>query len=307
MEAWIKVHHDLSDHPKVYALADELKVEQYAAVGLVVSLWIWAIIHAPDGDLERFPDAAIARACHWHKPAAGLVKALQDSGFLDGRRIHDWDEYAGALIEAARQSREKARKRMEAYRERKRSADASQDETCNADVTRNSTVTQRDGYAERDADVMPGYALRTRTRTRDIVTGGGSACARARESGVSDLQQYIGEPTSAQWEELRSFLDVLGENGDELLSWAVKEACDHGARNWAYVRKVLNNLAIRGIKTVEQAEANREQKKEDHAKPAQPRKVTAQQYTQRDYSGEPEVNDLVDWLNEEREKQEAET
>ena len=143
--------------------------------------------------------------------------------------------------------------------------------------------------------------------SQSIVTGGGSACARARESGVSDLQRYIGEPTPAQWEELRSFLDVLGENGDELLSWAVKEACDHGARNWAYVRKVLNNLAIRGIKTVEQAEANREQKTEDHAKPTQPRKVTAQQYSQRDYSGEPEINDLVDWMKEESEKQEAGT
>lgn len=307
MEAWIKVYHDLSDHPKTYALADALKVEQFAAVGIVVCLWTWAIIHAPEGDLERFPDAAIARACHWHKPAAGLVKALQDSGFLDGRRIHDWDQYASDLMDAIEIHKEKTRKRVEAYRERKRASAACDSPDCNVTGNADVTLPETDCNVTGNADVTPGNALRTRTRTRtrDIVTGGGNACARARESGVSDLQQYIGEPTSAQWEELRSFLDVLGENGDELLSWAVKEACDHGARNWAYVRKVLNNLAIRGIRTVEQAEANREQKAEDHAKPAQPRKVAAQQYSQRDYSGEPEINDLVDWIKDE--KQEAGT
>ena len=184
MEAWIKVYHDLSDHPKVYDLADRLKIEQYAAVGLVVCLWIWAIIHAPDGDLSRFPDAAIARACHWHKPAAALVKALTECGFLDDRHIHDWDEYAGALIEAARSSREKTRKRVEAYRARKAVTEALPDEPCNADVTRYTSVTDQESNALRNADVRECNAPRTRTRTitREIHTQDtqqeGYACAR---------------------------------------------------------------------------------------------------------------------------------
>ena len=139
MEAWIKVHHDLSDHPKVYRLAEALKIEQYAAVGLVVCLWIWTVTYAPDGDLARFPDAAIARACHWNKPAAGLVKALTECGFLDpDRRVHDWDVYASALIDMNETVKEKTRKRVEAYRSRKRD-EALQPEGGN--VTSNVTVT----------------------------------------------------------------------------------------------------------------------------------------------------------------------
>lgn len=174
MEAWIKVYHDLSDHPKTYALAEALKTEQYAAVGIVVCLWTWTVLHAPDGDLERFPDAAIARACHWHKPAAGLVKALQECGFMDGRKIHDWDVYASALIDAAEVKKEKTRKRVEAYRARK--AEESNGGvtlpgvTCN--VTGNVTeALQPDGTAEdRNVTVTPCNALRTRTRTRNIYT-----------------------------------------------------------------------------------------------------------------------------------------
>lgn len=164
MEAWIKVYHDLSDHPKVYALADALKIDQYAAVGLVVCLWTWAIIHAPEGDLSRFPDTAIARACHWRKQPSGLVKALDECGFLDGRQIHDWDEYASALMDAVEIHKEKTRKRVEAYRERKRS-EALQHEggnvTGNADVTLHVTPCNVTG----NADVTPCNALRTRTRT----------------------------------------------------------------------------------------------------------------------------------------------
>ena len=151
MDAWIKVYHTLSDHPKVYALSDALKIEQFAAVGIVVCLWTWAVIHAPDGDLSRFPDAAVARACQWHKAPASLVKSLTECGFLDGdRRIHDWDEYAGALIESAQASKEKARQRVAAFRAR--NADVTrnsgvtqpqQNQPCNADVTRYTSVTKR--------------------------------------------------------------------------------------------------------------------------------------------------------------------
>lgn len=170
MEAWIKVYHDLSDHPKTYALADALKVEQFAAVGIVVCLWTWAVIHAPDGDLSRFPDAAIARACHWNKPAAGLAKALQESGFLDGRRIHDWDEYAGDLMDAIEIHKEKTRKRVEAYRERKRTAEALRAEESNVTGNADVTLPVTDCNVTGNADVTPGNALRTRTRTRTIYT-----------------------------------------------------------------------------------------------------------------------------------------
>lgn len=301
MEAWVKVYHDMSDHPKTYALADTLKVEQFAAVGIVVCLWTWAVIHAPDGDLERFPDAAIARACHWHKSAAGLAKALQECGFLDGRRIHDWDEYASALMDAVEVHKEKTRKRVEAYRERKRTADALQDEesnvTGNADVTLPVTGCNVTG----NADVTPGNALRTRTRTRYIEDGD----IRAREDSCRSpeigalVTSCLKSMSPKAWAELDSWLEKLPE---ALVAWAVQTACDHGADNWAYVSKVLSGLSAAGIRTVEDAEKRSEEHRRRRSG-GQAKTVIAQQYTQRDYKGEPEINDLLDWLAEDREKE----
>jgi hypothetical protein len=118
--AWIEVHDTLREHRKTYALSGSLKIEQYAAVGLVVSLWTWAINHAQDGDLSNFPDAAIANACHWKKKPGILIDALINVGFLTSElQIHDWDMYAGKLIDR----REANAKRNREARAKKASRD----------------------------------------------------------------------------------------------------------------------------------------------------------------------------------------
>lgn len=296
MEAWIKVYHDLSDHPKTYALAEKLKVEQFAAVGLVVCLWTWAIIHAPDGDLSRFPDNAIARACHWHKPAAGLVKALQECGFVDGRQIHDWDEYASALMDAVEIQKEKTRKRVEAFRERKRVSDALQEDrsnvTSNADVTLPVTL---HGVTS-NADVTPCNALRTRTRTREDIQ---QQQERAREDNGRNTE--IGDLVSANlscmtgkaWEDLRAFLSEMPE---DLVKWAILDSCDHGGNNWAYVRRVLGALQDAGIRTVEEAEKRSEAYRQQRQRSRAP--IAQLNYEQREYE-ERKPGELPAWLKDE--------
>ncbi len=117
---WIQIYASLPEHPKTYALAAALHLQQYAAVGLLVSLWSWAANNALDGDLTHFPDRAITRACGVTKNAARLIPALVEAGFVDqderGRRLHDWQDYAGLLLIGEQQRRDKHREKMRRLR-----------------------------------------------------------------------------------------------------------------------------------------------------------------------------------------------
>ena len=158
---WIQVYTNLPQHPKTSKLAEALKLDikniepESAAVGILISLWTWALQNQPDGDLANCSDRVIARACGWSGKPEVLVKALTESGFLDGiRTIHDWDEYAVLIMEANDSRKQKTRERVALYRERKRNADVTRDVTlCNADVTVTPPL-------QCNADVTPCNALR---------------------------------------------------------------------------------------------------------------------------------------------------
>lgn len=117
MSAWIKSHQTLRDHPRKDKLTEALfngmvpdDVADYAAIGLLHQLWWWALDYAQDGDLSQFSDRQIAKACRWRGEAKVLVDALTASGFItDERTLHDWDDYAGKLIERRERNRERMR------------------------------------------------------------------------------------------------------------------------------------------------------------------------------------------------------
>lgn len=126
MIPWIQVYSNLPQHPKTTKLADELGLASAAlnpnvlAVGLVVSLWTWAIQNAYNGDLSGCSQRAIAEACLWKKKPETLVKALQKAGFLDAdMKLHDWEEYACLLVEQEENRRAKTRDRVRKHREKK--------------------------------------------------------------------------------------------------------------------------------------------------------------------------------------------
>jgi hypothetical protein len=113
--AWIESHTSLADHPKTKRLCRVLKLKRRDAVGLLHMLWWWALDYYPEGDLGAVSDEDIAEAVDWARDPSEVVAALTLAGFLDeGRRLHDWDDYAGRLIE-----------RRAANAERKRQARAS--------------------------------------------------------------------------------------------------------------------------------------------------------------------------------------
>lgn len=105
--AWIKSSQELARHPKVKKLARILGINVPQAIGHLHLLWWWALDFAQDGDLSSYEPEDIAEAAGWEGDAAEFVKALVDAkgpsghGFLDdddGLRVHDWEEYAGALL-----------------------------------------------------------------------------------------------------------------------------------------------------------------------------------------------------------------
>lgn len=142
--AWIESHQELARHPKTLRLARLLGVQVAAAIGHLHLLWWWAMSYAQNGDLSRFPDEDLAEAMLWDGEPVLLAEALMGAGFLDdGRQIHDWDEYAGRLVERREAGRKANAERQRKHRERQ--AQAAKDV---ATRPRNAPVT-RDGNAAR--------------------------------------------------------------------------------------------------------------------------------------------------------------
>lgn len=129
---WIQVYSNLLQHPKTSALADALGLKStdvspnVCAAGLLVALWTWAAQSAYNGDLSKCSDRAIADACMYKKSPAKLVAALEETGWLDdGRKLHEWEQYAALYISAEAARRESNRKRVAKYRAQKGGGGAS--------------------------------------------------------------------------------------------------------------------------------------------------------------------------------------
>jgi hypothetical protein len=102
---WIKVYGDLPTHRKSVTLAALLGEPR--AWTHVVELWLWVSRHAPEGDLGKMPDAAVAAVAGWRGDASAFVNALRVAGFLDDTHVHGWHEHNGAHFR--KQAADKAR------------------------------------------------------------------------------------------------------------------------------------------------------------------------------------------------------
>ena len=97
MDPWIQVYTNLLGHRKISRLRRTLSLNgNYAAVGIVVSVWLWAAQNAVDGNLSEYAPEDIADAIGWKKAAEKLLDALVSAGFIDRAEegslsIHDWD------------------------------------------------------------------------------------------------------------------------------------------------------------------------------------------------------------------------
>lgn len=101
--AWIESNQELADHPKTRKLARLLDASIPTVVGHLHCLWWWALDYADDGDLSRFDDLDLALGARWDGDEGEFVSSLIASGFVDpDRRIHDWEDYTGKLVNRRR-------------------------------------------------------------------------------------------------------------------------------------------------------------------------------------------------------------
>jgi hypothetical protein len=97
---WIESHTVLLRHRKVLQLADDLSIQPVYVIGHLHALWHCALEQQEDGDLSEWPDSMIAQAAAYPGDALHFVKCLQARGWLDGKLVHDWLEYAGKYLES---------------------------------------------------------------------------------------------------------------------------------------------------------------------------------------------------------------
>ncbi len=87
------------DHPKLFTLKTLLKCPRFAALGCLESIWHFTGRYTPQGDIGKYPDAAIETWCEWNGKPGSLIAALIQSGWLDRSEehrilVHDWSEHA---------------------------------------------------------------------------------------------------------------------------------------------------------------------------------------------------------------------
>ena len=102
--AWIEVHTNLPDHPKVLRAAKALKLDSDALVGKLIRLWTWAVDNRSDGRIQDWDDDVVANIMRYKGKPERLFEVLVEVRLLDpvedgGYAIHDWYEHIGGLIE----------------------------------------------------------------------------------------------------------------------------------------------------------------------------------------------------------------
>ena len=157
--AWIESNQELGRHPKTKKLARRLSTKLPETVGHLHYLWWWALDFADDGDLSRFESADIADAAMWEGDTDEFVEALIYAGFIEktpegGLLIHDWDDYAGKLIDRRKADARRKSEKRAADREASGGSPADIPETAGG-VQRNRTVPNHTVPNRTEQDTTP--------------------------------------------------------------------------------------------------------------------------------------------------------
>lgn len=86
-------------HPKLHDLCAELDCSRPEALGYLTLLWDFTADQATEGDIGKWKNGAIARACDWQGAPDEFIRALVSAGWLDRDPcyrliVHDWSDHA---------------------------------------------------------------------------------------------------------------------------------------------------------------------------------------------------------------------
>lgn len=143
--AWLETHQSLGQHPKLFRLAEELKINSAQAIGHLLYMWWWALDYAPNGDLSKFSAAEISCAARWPGDGSAFSAAIKKCLWIDlNGNIHDWIDYAGHYL--------LGRERQKRYRDRRHALR-------NGDVTMTTTIPTNQPYQPTIPTNIGGYKL----------------------------------------------------------------------------------------------------------------------------------------------------
>ena len=101
---------------------------------------------------------------------------------------------------------------------------------------------------------------------------------------IIKVQKELNGLTDTHYQRLEDFRQFLG---DELVSFAIDAAVGNGVRNWNYVEAILKGYEKDGIKTIGEAKARAEKRKEERPQrngSGAGKVLNAQKFSQRDYT-----------------------
>lgn len=93
------------DHPKTLDFAALLQIELPTAIGHLELLWAFTAKKAPQGNIGKWPDGAIARACFWMGDPQRFIQSLLQARLIESNSehryiVHDWHEHAPRWVRA---------------------------------------------------------------------------------------------------------------------------------------------------------------------------------------------------------------
>ncbi len=92
MSLYVRLQTSFFTHRKTARLRAKLGDD---ALWLVPRLWCYAAENQPDGDFSKYEPAELALLIGYNKDASRMLEALQQAEFLEGMKIHGWDEHNG--------------------------------------------------------------------------------------------------------------------------------------------------------------------------------------------------------------------
>lgn len=249
--AWIESHQELSRHPKTKRLARRLDDTVRGTVGLLHMLWWWAMDYAPDGNLTRYESEDIADAVMWDGDPDTLINALVEVGFIDdgddGLYIHDWNEYAGRLIDKREQNAERKRKSRERQKPVTRtSRGQAQDdrESHRATVPNQTKPNQtKPNPTEPNDDMKVTQVTYSNTAEGEVAATTDQSSSSVHDPRLAQIAKAFESEGFGQLSPMvRDKLVALLEDYDvEWIKQAMLEAITHGVRTMAYVESCLMN------------------------------------------------------------------
>ena len=160
--AWIELHQSLRDHPKLLRLASAVGSSDPDLVrAKLENLWLWCLDYAESGALRCLSAHEIAIASRWPGDEAVWQRSLIECGWLDKRdggaggytlHVHDWQEFAGRLIDRRNEKRNATRERVTRYR-------MTRVTPCNAPTVPYPTVPNLTNQREEGTPPTPSFSL----------------------------------------------------------------------------------------------------------------------------------------------------